>query len=200
MYIYCTAPGRTCNRVATPHTLSLTDGMLAAHTISLQPTLRGSTILPSPQTPLHKSHAAVPAHDPPHAPHAAPAANCTPTLKHHNHPPQRPTHTIDAHRASSNPYTCSMTPHTASHRPNSCAQPVHSYNERPPRLIIPILCPRVWAHNAPVVLARDLIHSLLTVHIAVGQHHGWVGIIHDLASDCADELAVHVLGAGQAGC
>ena len=44
-----------------------------------------------------------------------------------------------------------------------------------------------------VVSRGHLLHSLLAVHCAVWQHHGRVVLVHDLPSDRANQLAVHML-------
>lgn len=57
---------------------------------------------------------------------------------------------------------------------------------------------RLGAGEDAVVLGGHVLHGPLAVHRAVGQHHGRVVLVHDLARDAAHQLAVHVLRPGQA--
>lgn len=53
------------------------------------------------------------------------------------------------------------------------------------------------AREDAMILGGHHLHSLLAVYGSIGQHHGRIVLVHELARDRADELAVHVLRPGQ---
>jgi hypothetical protein len=54
----------------------------------------------------------------------------------------------------------------------------------------------VWTHE-DALCGRQLLDGLLAVDRAVGQDHGRVVLVHDLARERAHQLTVHVLGPWQ---
>lgn len=61
--------------------------------------------------------------------------------------------------------------------------------------------PRLTAFGASegaAVRAGEQTHCSLGVHSTIGHNHGQIVLVHDLASHMAHQLAVHMLGPGQA--
>ena len=56
---------------------------------------------------------------------------------------------------------------------------------------MPFTC--LGACEDAMILGGHHLHSLLAVYGSIGKHHGRIVLVHELARDRADELAVHVL-------